>query len=123
MKILLVEDSRVTRQIIISCLKTTGDHEILESWDGTAALPLVKNNPDLGLILTDWNMPVMGGIEFVREVRAFMPKVPIVMITIESAREDVLKAVKAGVSGYVSKPFTAAILRDKLSPFLNPPTA
>ncbi len=120
MKILIVEDSRVTRHIIMNGLKEMGEFEILESWDGTAALPLLKDNPDIGLILTDWNMPVMGGLEFVTELRKTMPKVPVVMITIENTKEDVMRAIRAGINGYISKPFSAETLKTKLKPFLDP---
>jgi two-component system chemotaxis response regulator CheY len=114
MKGLVIDDSAITRRIIINSLRTIGFTEILEACDGTQALQLCT--PDVDVVLTDWNMPGMEGVEVVRNLRS-MPElsaIPILLITSRSAKEDVVEAINAGIDGYVVKPFTPDVLQNKI---------
>ncbi len=120
-KVLLVDDSAVMRKIIQRNLKESGlvVDEFLEAGDGKQALDVVNSN-SVDLILCDWNMPNMSGIEFVRTLRSLnLPnKIPIVMVTTEGSDAKVAEAKESGADGYLTKPFTPDQLRDKLGEFL-----
>ena len=118
MKILVADDSRVMRQIVIRTLRQAGydDHDIVEAEDGRDALDKVSaEKPDL--VLSDWNMPVMDGLQFVSAVRAnpAYRSMTIMMVTSESEHTQIVRALAAGAHEYVIKPFTADALRDKLA--------
>ncbi len=119
-KIVIVDDSSTMRRIIKNILKKTdyGDN-ILEAGDGKEALAVLENS-DVDLIITDWNMPVMDGLTFVKHIRANSKydDVPIIMVTTEAAKEDIITALKAGVNNYIVKPFTPDILKDKIDTVL-----
>ncbi len=122
MKILIADDSQVTRNIhrnILAEHKIAAD-SLLEAEGGSDALNLAVEN-DVSLFLVDWNMPGLNGLEFVKAVRAMAKyaKTPIVMITSEAAKYNVLEAVEAGVTDYVVKPIQGHILWKKLSPYVN----
>jgi two-component system chemotaxis response regulator CheY len=115
MKILAVDDSATMRRIIKNHLKQAGFEEVDEAENGRAALSLLtKQHYDL--LITDWNMPEMSGLELVREVRRndAVKALPILMVTTVSAKEDIVTALKAGVSNYVVKPFDADTLTTKI---------
>jgi len=121
-KVLVVDDSSTMRKIIKNVLIELGiyDEFITEAVDGVDALGKVKSN-NFDLILTDWNMPKMNGLTLVQNLRQ-LPKsehTPIVMITTEGCREEVVAALKSGVNNYIVKPFNAEVLRNKLEPMLN----
>jgi len=120
-KVLLVDDSAVMRKIIQRNLKESGlvIDEFLEAGDGKQALDVV-NKSAVDLILCDWNMPNMSGIEFVKTLRSLnMPKkIPIVMVTTEGSDAKMAEAKESGADGYLTKPFTADQLRDALGGFL-----
>jgi two-component system chemotaxis response regulator CheY len=118
MKCLIVDDSATMRRILINALKSIGFDDIVEAGDGKEALG--KLTPDIGMVITDWNMPVMGGLELVRTIRgaAETARLPILMVTTRSAKEDILQAVEAGVSSYILKPFTPPVLKEKLDQVL-----
>lgn len=120
MKLLLVDDSATMRRILVNALKSIGFADLVEAGDGQEALE--KLTPDIGLVITDWNMPVMGGLEFVRAVRANATTagVPILMVTTRSGTEDILEAASAGVSSYILKPFTPPVLKEKIDQLLAP---
>jgi two-component system chemotaxis response regulator CheY len=102
------------RRIVVNSLQKCGTYTIVEAENGEEAL--ARYTPDMGLVLTDWNMPVMSGLDFVKALRA-RPEaatVPIIMVTTRGVREDVLTAVSAGVTNYIVKPFTPAVLKEKL---------
>lgn len=113
MKILVVDDSAIMRRIISNNLKSAGHTDILEAGDGSEAIEKLDG---VDLILTDWNMPVMGGPAFVREVRKDIKyaKIPIIMVTTEGARDEVMEGLKHGVNNYIVKPFTPGTLAEKL---------
>ncbi len=117
MKILVVDDSSTMRRIIKNTLERIGHSDNHEAEDGIQAWMMLDQHPDIELILTDWNMPNMNGLELVRKIRA-NPKfdlVPIVMITTEGGKPEVITALKAGVNNYIVKPFTPAVLKEKLN--------
>lgn len=116
MRVLLADDSGTMRTIIRRSLKTLGVFDPVEAVDGAQAIELFMRG-GFDLVLTDWNMPGMTGLELVREIRALDKKVPIIMITTESERRRVVDAIQAGVSDYLVKPFTTDTLQEKLERF------
>ena len=117
--ILFVEDSPTMRRIIANSLKRLGYTDIIEAENGVDALDKIEGKT-IDLLVTDWNMPEMNGADLVKNIRA-MPKygtLPIVMITTRGMKDDVMKAMKLGVNGYVIKPFTPEVLRTKLEAIL-----
>ena len=121
-KVLLVDDSAVMRKIIQRNIKETGlvVDEFVEAGDGNQALDKVNDNGDLDLILLDWNMPNMSGIEFVKTLRSLnlSKRIPVVMVTTEGSDAKVSEAKDSGADGYLTKPFTADQLRDTLGDYL-----
>ncbi len=120
MKIITVDDSSTMRRIIKNTLKRIGyGDEILEAGDGKEALDVLANH-DVDLIITDWNMPVMDGLTFVKKIRSDSKydDTPIIMVTTEAAKEDIITALKAGVNNYIVKPFTPDVLKDKIDTVL-----
>ncbi len=121
-KVLLVDDSAVMRKIIQRNIKETGliVDEFVEAGDGNQALDKVNDNGDLDLILLDWNMPNMSGIEFVKTLRSLnlAKRIPVVMVTTEGSDAKVSEAKESGADGYLTKPFTADQLRDTLGSYL-----
>jgi two-component system chemotaxis response regulator CheY len=115
MSILVVDDFSTMRRIIKGLLQDLGFANITEADDGLTALSLLKAG-NFDLLITDWNMPGMQGVELLRQVRADerMKKLPVLMLTAEAKRAQIVAAAQAGVSGYVIKPFTAATLKEKI---------
>ena len=111
--VMVVDDSRVMRRIIIRALEEIGLTQVVEANDGEEALVEFAKQPFM-LILTDWNMPRKNGLEVIQGVRAMGSKVPIIMITTESEKARVFSAIEAGVTDYLVKPFDAATLRAKV---------
>jgi two-component system chemotaxis response regulator CheY len=114
-KVLVVDDFATMRKIVRNVLKQIGFDNILEAEDGQLALQVLKNE-DIGLVVTDWNMPNMTGLELLEKIRGNpkTAKLPVLMVTAEGLKENVVAAAKAGVNNYVVKPFTADILQEKL---------
>lgn len=104
MRVLVVDDSRSIRMMIRSYLSKSSNLEVIEAEDGAAAL-LLASNLKPSLIFTDWNMPNMDGITFVRQYRATGAKTPIIMVTTEAEKPRVIEALQAGVNNYLVKPF------------------
>lgn len=115
MKILVVDDFSTMRRIIKNLLKDLGFTNIVEADDGATALPILKAG-GIDFLVTDWNMPKMTGIDLLKAVRADadLRHIPILMVTAEAKREQIIAAAQAGVNGYVIKPFTAAVLKEKI---------
>lgn len=115
LKFLVVDDFSTMRRIIKNVLQELGYTNVAEADDGATALPLLQNG-DFDFLITDWNMPDMQGIELLRAVRADakLGKLPVLMVTAEAKREQIVEAAQAGVNGYVVKPFTAVTLKEKL---------
>jgi len=118
MKVLIVDDSQIMRKIITGVLKKLKVNDILEAVNGQEAVTTVSENDDIGLVLMDWNMPTMNGLDAVKKIRANGSKVPIVMCTTEAEKERVLEAVKAGSNDYLVKPFNPKDIQNKLGKFL-----
>lgn len=114
-KVLVVDDFPTMRRIVKNLLKQLGYENIDEAEDGVAALAKLKNG-GYGLVVSDWNMPNMEGIDLLRAVRAepVVKDIPFLMVTAEAEKEKVIEAIKAGVDNYVVKPFTAEVLKEKL---------
>ena len=119
MPILIVDDYKTMLRIIRNLLKQLGFDNVDEATDGSAALQKLRQK-DFGLVISDWNMEPMTGIELLREVRADsrLKNLPFIMVTAESKTENVISAKAAGVSNYIVKPFNAATLKMKLSAVL-----
>jgi two-component system chemotaxis response regulator CheY len=115
MKVLVVDDFATMRKIIRNVMKQIGFENIVEAEDGVAALNVLKHDK-VGLVVTDWNMPNMTGLDLLRAIRKApnCAELPVLMVTAEGLKENVLEAVKAGVSNYVVKPFTAEVLQEKI---------
>ena len=116
MKLLVVDDSSTMRRIIKNTLARLGYKDILEGEDGVQGWAQMDANPDIEMLITDWNMPEMNGLELVQKVRAderFLD-VPIIMVTTEGGKAEVITALKAGVNNYIVKPFTPQVLKEKL---------
>ena len=115
MKILVVDDFSTMRRIVKNLLKDLGLGNTDEADDGLSALSKLKAG-DFDFLVTDWNMPGMTGIELLKEVRANaeLSHLPVLMVTAESKREQIVEAAQAGVNGYVVKPFTAITLKEKI---------
>ena len=119
LKFLVVDDFSTMRRIVKNLLQELGYNDITEADDGNTALPLLKSG-SFDILITDWNMPGMPGLELLKAVRADerLAKLPVLMLTAEAKREQIVEAAQAGVSGYVIKPFTAITLKEKLDKIL-----
>ena len=115
MKILIVDDFSTMRRIIKNLLRDLGFTNTIEASDGTTALPMLKTG-DFDLLVTDWNMPGMAGIDLLKAVRSdrAIAGLPVLMVTAESKRDQIVEAAQAGVNGYIVKPFTAQTLKEKM---------
>ncbi len=117
LKVLVVDDMSTMRRIVKNVLKQIGFSDMVEAENGQDALNKLKAaDAGIGLVVSDWNMPVMQGIELLRAVRADsdLKHLPFLMVTAEAQKENIIEAVQAGVSNYVVKPFTAEALQEKL---------
>ncbi len=115
MTVLVVDDFATMRRILKNIFRQLGFENVIEADDGTTALEALKKNK-IDLIVSDWNMPKMTGLELLKTVRASdeYKGIPFLMVTAEAQKQNVLDAVQAGVSNYVVKPFTAEQISDKL---------
>ncbi|KAF0203189.1 MAG: two-component system chemotaxis family response regulator [Gallionellaceae bacterium] len=116
MKILVVDDFSTMRRIVRNLLKELGFANVTEAEDGVDALNKLRSEGNFEFVVSDWNMPNMTGIELLRNIRAdaALKHLPVLMVTAEAKRENIIEAAQAGASGYVVKPFTAATLDEKL---------
>ncbi|MHB8472807.1 MAG: chemotaxis response regulator CheY [Gammaproteobacteria bacterium] len=115
MKILIVDDFSTMRRIIKNLLRDLGFNNTAEADDGTTALPILQSG-SFDFLVTDWNMPGMSGIDLLKAVRADakLAKMPVLMVTAEQKRDQIIEAAQAGVNGYIVKPFTAVTLKEKI---------
>ena len=116
MKVLVVDDSLTMRKILVKCLASMGHENVVQAVDGQDALNKCAENPDIELILADWNMPEKTGIEFLVEFRADSKNkdVPFIMVTTEAEKTNIVQAIQAGANNYVLKPFEQAVLKEKI---------
>lgn len=114
-RFLVVDDFSTMRRIIKNLLHDLGYPNVSEADDGNTALPILRAG-GIDFLITDWNMPGMPGLELLKAVRADekLGKMPVLMLTAEAKREQIVEAAQAGVNGYVIKPFTAETLKEKL---------
>ncbi|MBE1237775.1 response regulator [Phaeovibrio sulfidiphilus] len=120
MKILIVDDYKTMLRIIGNLLRQLGFTNIAEATDGSMALQILRGGEKFGMIISDWNMEPMTGLQLLKEVRAD-PKLkclPFIMVTAESKTENVIAAKEAGVSNYIVKPFNAETLKNKIQTVL-----
>lgn len=115
MKILIVDDFSTMRRIIKNLLRDLGFNNTHEADDGNTAWPMLKSG-NFDFLVTDWNMPGMQGIDLLRAVRADpgLASLPVLLVTAEARRDQIVLAAEAGVNGYIVKPFTAQTLKEKL---------
>jgi len=118
-KILVVDDSSTIRRIVKNILENLGYKDVIEACDGLDALAKLKQD-QVSLVMTDWNMPEMDGLSLVKAIRssATLSKIPIVMVTTEAAKAEVVEALKEGVNDYIVKPFTPETVKGKIDKFL-----
>ncbi|MGZ3578835.1 MAG: chemotaxis response regulator CheY [Syntrophales bacterium] len=118
-KILVVDDFATMRKVIRNLLKQSGYEDVTEAEDGVTAMSMLKSTK-IDFVISDWNMPNMTGIELLRAVRSDkeLSTMPFLMVTAESLKANVVDAVKAGVSNYIVKPFTAEVLGEKIEKIL-----
>ncbi len=125
MKIIVVDDMATMRKIIKNMLSQIGFTNIQEADDGATAWPLInqakENGEPFEFILSDWNMPQLSGLDLLKKIRATpgLEKTPFLMITAESEQGNVVVAVKAGVSNFIVKPFSAQVLKEKIDKIFN----
>ena len=115
MKILIVDDFSTMRRIIKNLLRDLGFTNTSEADDGQTALPMLQQG-NFDFLITDWNMPGMEGIELLKRVRADdnLKSMPVLLVTAEAKKEQIVEAAQAGVNGYIVKPFTASTLKEKI---------
>lgn len=116
LKILIVDDFPTMRKIVRQVLRQLGYNDVEEAEDGEAALRFLRQKNDIQFVISDWNMPNMTGIELLKSVRAdpALRGLPFLMVTAEADKENIVEAVKSGVSSYIVKPFNAATLKEKI---------
>lgn len=126
LRFLVVDDYSTMRRIVKNFLSDLGYNNVQEADDGKTALPILKQG-NIDFLITDWNMPGMPGLDLLKAVRAdpALAKLPVLLLTAEAKREQIVEAAQAGVNGYVVKPFTAQTLREKIEKVLQsrPPAA
>ncbi|HBO23947.1 MULTISPECIES: chemotaxis response regulator CheY [unclassified Providencia] len=113
---LVVDDFSTMRRIVRNLLKELGFNKIEEAEDGVDALDKIRTG-NIDFVVADWNMPNMDGLELLKTIRGdeALKHIPVLMVTAEAKKENIIAAAQAGASGYVVKPFTAAILEEKLN--------
>ncbi|QDS90378.1 Chemotaxis protein CheY [Rosistilla ulvae] len=112
-KVLLADDSGVMRKIILRALNAAGVTDVIEAADGSQAWASFQST-QFDMVLTDWNMPMMTGLELLKNIRQAGSTIPVIMITTESERGRVIEAIQAGVSDFLPKPFENELLQEKL---------
>jgi two-component system chemotaxis response regulator CheY len=120
MKILVVDDMSTMRRIVKNILKQLGFSNMEEAENGQEALQKLRGDT-YGFVVSDWNMPVMPGIEMLRAIRADdkLKHIPVLMVTAEAQKENLIEAIQAGVNNYVVKPFTAETMQEKINKIFN----
>jgi len=120
LKFLVVDDSVTMRRIVINSLKNLGYQDYVEAADASEALGKLNADNAISFVITDWNMPVMSGLELTKAIRSspVFEKLPILMVTTRGVKEDIVEALQAKVNNYVIKPFTPQILKEKIESIL-----
>ena len=117
MKILVVDDFPTMRRIVKTLMRQNGYTNFVEAEDGVQGFKMLETTPDIEFIISDWNMPNMTGLELLKAVRADarFKHLPFLMVTAEAEKENIIEALKSGVSNYIVKPFTGVTLQEKLA--------
>jgi two-component system chemotaxis response regulator CheY len=117
---LIVDDSLTMRRIVTNSLKNLGYNNFCEAEDGRIALEKLAADSSINFVITDWNMPVLSGLELVKAIRSNSKyaDLPILMVTTRGVKEDILQALQARVNNYVVKPFTPQVLSEKIEQIL-----
>ncbi len=118
MKVLVADDSGVMRKIIIRSLNAVGITDVVEAADGAEGWDQLQSN-SVDLVLTDWNMPNVSGLDFLRKIRESGSDLPVIMVTTEAEKAKVIEAIQAGVTDYLCKPFESDELREKLEKYIS----
>lgn len=120
LKFLVVDDSVTMRRIVVNSLHNLGYEDIVEAGDGKEALIKLSADDTINFVITDWNMPVLSGLELIKAIRSDdrTASMPVLMVTTRGVKEDIIEALKARVNNYVVKPFTPQILREKIDQIL-----
>jgi two-component system, chemotaxis family, chemotaxis protein CheY len=120
LRFLVVDDSVTMRRIVVNSLKNLGYESFIEANDGKEALEKLAGDESINFVITDWNMPVLSGLELTKNIRqdARLAKVPILMVTTRGVKEDIIEALQARVNNYIVKPFTPHILKEKIDAIL-----
>jgi two-component system chemotaxis response regulator CheY len=120
LRFLVVDDSVTMRRIVVNSLKNLGYESFIEANDGKEALEKLAGDDTINFVITDWNMPVLSGLELTRNIRQDerLAKVPILMVTTRGVKEDIIEALQARVNNYIVKPFTPHILKEKIDAIL-----
>ena len=118
MKVLVADDSGVMRKIIIRSLNAVGVSDVVEAADGAEGWERLQSNA-IDLVLTDWNMPNVSGLEFLRKIRESGKDLPVIMVTTEAEKAKVIEAIQAGVTDYLCKPFESDELREKIEKYIS----
>lgn len=120
LKFLVVDDSVTMRRIVINSLRNLGYSNFVEAGEGKEALDKLTADGEINFIITDWNMPVMSGLELVKSVRSHdkFSNLSILMVTTRGVKEDIVEALQARVNNYIVKPFTPQILKEKIDQIL-----
>lgn len=120
LKFLVVDDSATMRRIVVNSLRNLGYENIVEAGDGKEALMKLGADDSINFVITDWNMPVLSGLELTKAIRsdARTAGLPVLMVTTRGVKEDIIDALKAKVNNFVVKPFTPQILREKIEQIL-----
>ncbi len=120
LKFLVVDDSVTMRRIVVNSLKNLGFENYVEAVDGKDAIGKLTADKKINFVITDWNMPVMTGLELTKAIRgdASLTGMPILMVTTRGVKEDIVEALQAKVSNYIVKPFTPQVLKEKIDQIL-----
>jgi len=120
LKFLIVDDSVTMRRIVFNSLRNLGFSNYVEAADGKEALVKLAADDSINFVITDWNMPVLSGLELTRAIRSDqkLSSLPILMVTTRGVKEDIIEALQAKVNNYVVKPFTPQVLNDKIQQVL-----
>lgn len=116
LKFLVVDDSVTMRRIVSNSLKNLGYNNFVEATDGKDALDKLAADDDINFVITDWNMPVLSGLELIKSIRSDekLKDLPVLMVTTRGVKEDIMEALSAKVNNYIVKPFTPQILKEKI---------
>lgn len=120
LKFLVVDDSVTMRRIVSNSLKNLGYNNFVEATDGKDALDKLAADDDINFVITDWNMPVLSGLELIKSIRSDekLKDLPVLMVTTRGVKEDIMEALSAKVNNYIVKPFTPQILKEKIEQIL-----